>query len=93
MTRRQEITEVLRNGTASLQDIAVILGVNIKAVFEDIPHIEKSVRPQEKLVITPAECRRCGFIFKDRQKIRTPSRCPKCKNVRIKDPVFRIEKR
>ena len=92
MTRRQEIIEILRNEALSLQDLAVILRIHIKNIFEDIPHIEKTVRPKEKLVITPAQCLKCNFTFKERRKIKTPSRCPKCKGTHIKEPVFQIQK-
>ena len=91
MTRRQEIAEILRCEALSLQDLSVFLKVHIKEILEDIPHIEKSVQPQERLVIVPAQCRKCGFTFKDRRKVKTPSRCPKCKGTRIKVPLFQIQ--
>ena len=91
MTRRQEITKILRGEALALQDLSVFVKAHIKEILEDIPHIEKSVQPEERLTITPAQCQKCGFTFKDRRKIKTPSRCPKCKGTRIKAPVFHIE--
>ena len=91
MTRRQEIIEILRKEALSLQDLAIILRVHIKEIFEDIPHIKKTIRSREKLVMTPAQCQKCKFTFKDRRKIKTPSRCPKCKGTWIKAPVFQIQ--
>jgi len=93
MTRRQEITEILRKETLSLRDLADMFEVDIKEILEDIPHIEKSVRPKEKLIMTPAQCRKCGFTFKDRRKFKKPSKCPKCKGMRIREPEFQIEQR
>ncbi len=92
MTRRQEIIKILRAEALSLQDLAEMLPAHPKEVLSDIPYIEKSVRPAEKLIITPAQCRKCGFTFKDRRKIQTPSRCPKCKGTWIKEPLFQIQK-
>lgn len=92
MTRRQEITEVLRAEALSLRDLSEMFHVHIKEILEDISHIEKSVRPQEELIMTPAQCRKCGFIFKDRSKFKKPSKCPKCKGMRIREPEFQIQK-
>jgi predicted Zn-ribbon and HTH transcriptional regulator len=91
MTRRQEIMEILRKEPLTVEDLSIMLGVHVKRIFDDMPHIEKSIRPKEKLVITPAQCRNCNFIFKDRRKIRTPSRCPKCKGVHIEAALFQIQ--
>ena len=91
MTRRQEIIEILRGETLSLQDLSVFLKVHIKEILEDIPHIEKSIQPQARMVIVPAHCQKCGFAFRDRRKIKTPSRCPKCKGTWIKPPLFQIQ--
>ena len=91
MTRRQEIAEILRSEALSLQDLSVFLKVHIKVILDDIPHVEKSVQPQEKLIVVPSQCQQCGFTFKERRKIKTPSRCPKCKGTWIKSPLFQIQ--
>jgi hypothetical protein len=36
-------------------------------------------------------CQSCGFTFRDRSRLETPSRCPRCKRERIDEPLFRIE--
>ena len=54
MTRRQEIAEILRSEALSLQDLSVFLKVHIKVILDDIPHVEKSVQPEQKLIIVPA---------------------------------------
>ncbi|RLF80089.1 transcriptional regulator, partial [Thermococci archaeon] len=41
------------------------------------------------LLIQPAQCKKCGFIFKP--EIRIPGRCPKCKSEWIEEPRFKIE--
>jgi predicted Zn-ribbon and HTH transcriptional regulator len=91
VTRRQEIIEILKGEALSLQDLSILLKVHIKEILEDIPHIEKSVQPQERLIIVPSQCQQCGFTFKERRKIKTPSRCPKCKGTWIKPPLFQIQ--
>jgi len=39
----------------------------------------------------PAECRECGFVFRKRDRLKAPSRCPVCKGKAISDPSFRVE--
>jgi hypothetical protein len=91
MTRRQEIIQILTGEPLSLRELASLLRVHIKEIYADLPHIEKSIQRKGKLVITPAQCRKCGFTFKDRPKIKTPSRCPKCKGTWMEEAVFQIQ--
>ena len=44
-----------------------------------------------RLVQVPAECRGCGFVFRKRELLQAPSRCPVCKGESISDPSFRLE--
>lgn len=90
MTRRIEIEDILSKNNISLQDIANIYRVELKEILEDVDHIKKSIKPK-KLVMTPAQCRNCGFIFKERSKIKTPSKCPRCRHERIKACLFTIK--
>lgn len=90
MTRRKDIEDILSKNRISLQEIANMFRVELKEILEDIEHIKKSIRPK-KLVMFPAQCRNCGFIFKERTKIKTPSKCPRCKHERIQASLFTIK--
>ena len=92
MTRRSEITDILSQNKISLQEIANIYRVELKEILEDIKHIKRSIEPAE-LVMIPAQCKGCGFVFKERSKIKTPSKCPRCRHERIKAPLFTIKKK
>jgi predicted Zn-ribbon and HTH transcriptional regulator len=62
-------------------------------ILEDLQHIAKSVRPARELVMLPAECKYCHFIFRERQdrnRLGKPSKCPKCNSERILPPVYKI---
>lgn len=93
MTRRKDIEEILSQNKISLQEIANIFRTDMKEILEDFQHIVKSVQPEREVVMEPAQCRDCGFIFKERSKIKTPSKCPRCRNERITPPLFTIRKR
>jgi len=87
MTRRKDIEDILSQNRISLQEIANIFGVELKEILEDVEHIKKS----RKLVMFPAQCKKCGFVFRERSKIKTPSKCPRCKHERIQASLFTIK--
>lgn len=91
VTRREEIIEMLKKGAMSAQDIANIYKTIAKDIEEDLHHIAKTIKPDFELKMYPARCVACGFEFKERSKIKRPSKCPKCKNESIEAPVFKIE--
>ena len=90
MTRRKEMIALLRAEALSVEDIAAISGAYVKDIFEDLQHIAKSVQPREKLVVQPAQCKKCGYVFEKRSKVQTPSKCPRCKGDWIQAPLFKI---
>lgn len=77
-------------------EIASILGVEItpEEVYEHLRHVAKTVYAKTKgrkvLVMDPPVCRKCGFVFKELDKPKKPSRCPKCKGEWISPPRFAI---
>lgn len=91
MTRREEIFEILKKEKKSAQSIANHFEVELFWIIEDLEHLKKSIHPL-KLKMQPSFCKKCGFIFKERSKIKAPSKCPKCKSEWIQAPLFSIEK-
>ncbi len=89
MTRREEIAQFLRRRPATVKDVAAQFDLRHSLALDDLQHVRKSNR--EDFVIEPARCRNCGFEFRDRDRLSTPSRCPECKDERIDGPWFRIE--
>jgi len=91
VTKREEIFELLKNNAMSAQQIAFYFKCPIEDIEQDLHHLAKSVRPAYELRMFPAHCESCEFVFKERSKIRKPSKCPKCRNERIIPPLFKIE--
>ncbi|MFX0108779.1 MAG: transcriptional regulator [Candidatus Hodarchaeota archaeon] len=93
-TRRQTIAELLENSDDPLtaQDICALLDLKSRSVvYEDIEHLSKSVRNQGKrLLIRPASCGKCNYVFKTRKYAKRPSKCPKCRSQWILEPGFLI---
>lgn len=90
LTRRQEIAGLLRTGPATADDLAARTGVHPRTVLDDLEHVRRSLAAGEKWVAHGAECGRCGFLFRERARLNTPSRCPKCRSEEIDPPRFEI---
>jgi len=96
-TIRQRIILLLKNSDRPLtvDEIAAEIGIeNPRDVYEHLEHVAKTVRRQSsnrmRLVMVPPRCANCGYVFKDLDKPRKPSRCPRCKSERIEPPRFKI---
>jgi len=89
MTRREEIIEILSKEEKSAQDLANIFKVELVVILDDLKHIKYSIKPK-KIQSKPSQCKKCGFIFKERSKVKKPSKCPKCKSEWIIAPLFKI---
>ncbi|MHA1636390.1 MAG: HTH domain-containing protein, partial [Candidatus Thorarchaeota archaeon] len=89
-TRRERIEEMLSQTETPLsaQNLCDMLDIKSRSlVYEDIEHITKSIRNKGKeLLMSPASCGKCNFVFKDRKKAKRPSRCPKCRSEWILSP-------
>ncbi|MBP1912338.1 transcriptional regulator [Thermococcus stetteri] len=95
-TRRERIISLLEERDYSPSELARALDLrgkgSVKIILEDLKAIQKIVKRERKvLLIKPAVCRNCGFVFKPEIKI--PSRCPRCKSEWIEEPRFKIERR
>lgn len=82
--------EILQQNKQSAQQLANYFQVQLKDILEDLGHIEKSIKPR-KLMVTPAYCKSCNFVFKERSKVSKPSKCPRCKSEWIEAQMFFIE--
>lgn len=90
-TVRKEIVSVLEGRTLTAKDISFEVRVSEKDVFGHLAHIQRSLAKQEReLVVTPAECVKCGFVFSKRDRLTRPGKCPVCKGSQIREPEFSI---
>lgn len=92
LTRREKIKRILYEGNfITIENLIMELEISDKKMLiNDLQHIERSLkRLPQKLIMNPAQCQECGFIF-DKKKIKYPSKCPKCKGQRILSPQFKI---
>ncbi len=91
-TVRREIISVLEGRTLSAKEISFYVGITEKDVYMHLEHIRRTVSKKDiRLKITPSECMKCGFVFKKRERLKKPGRCPVCHRELIKDPLFSIK--
>ena len=91
-TRRQQLLDLLEVCEQSVEGLRLALRVPVKLLEDDLRHVERSAKQSGgRLVVTPAACEACGYVFRDRGRFHTPGRCPKCRSERIEDALFKLE--
>jgi predicted Zn-ribbon and HTH transcriptional regulator len=88
-TLRKKIAEALEGESLDLREISKLVEIKEKEVLDHLTHIEKSAH-HRGFTVEPASCQECGFSFKKRTRLSTPSRCPVCKSEHISPPRFKI---
>jgi predicted Zn-ribbon and HTH transcriptional regulator len=92
-TIRQKIISLLDGKTLSAKDISVDVRVSEKEIYEHLEHIQRTINKSEhNFIVTPSECKKCGFVFRKRDRLKKPGRCPVCRSESIKEPLFSIRK-
>jgi predicted Zn-ribbon and HTH transcriptional regulator len=93
-TIRQKIMDILEGNSFSVRDISGEVGISVKEVFDHLEHIQRSLsRGDHHLVMIPAECRKCGFVFRKRERLKKPGKCPLCSGESIQEPLFSLRRK
>jgi len=90
LTRRQQIAQLLRGGQFNVFDIARQVRAPAKSVLADLQHVRQGLKPGERWFVLDASCLGCGFVFRGRERLDSPSRCPRCKGEQIEEARFGI---
>jgi predicted Zn-ribbon and HTH transcriptional regulator len=91
-TLRHEIVTLLRRGACSVRDISGELRIAEKEVYDHLEHIRTAIHKSGgHFHITPAVCRKCGYVFQKRERLRKPGKCPVCQGEQIDSPLFSLE--
>lgn len=96
LTVRQRIVEALRGHSLTAREISQAVSVKEKEVIEHLPHIARSLGGSEsafELVTEPSACLECGFVFRKRERLKTPSKCPVCRSEEITETRFEVKAR
>ena len=89
VTIRQGILSLLEYGEMTVGEFSRAIGQSEKELYVHLEHLLKS----KSLLIIPAECLSCGFVFKKREKVKKPGKCPICRKTYIQQPMFAVVKK
>ena len=90
-TIRQEIAEVLAGRSLTAREISGLVRIPEKDVYPHLEHIHRSFEKGAlRLRMEPASCMHCGFVFRKRERLKKPGRCPVCKSEHITPPAFML---
>ena len=91
--------DALTGAVRSARDLAQLLRVPEREIEAHLVHIAKTVGdgrrrrdglPGRAFVLEPAVCGQCRYIFRERTRLTTPSRCPRCRSEHVVPPGFEI---
>jgi predicted Zn-ribbon and HTH transcriptional regulator len=92
-TVRAALREALRAGPLTARELSARVGIPEKQVAGHLEHLARSLRAaRERLGVEPARCQACGFVFRKRDRLTRPSRCPVCRGEHLDAPRFAIER-
>jgi predicted Zn-ribbon and HTH transcriptional regulator len=86
------IREALLAGPRTARELSRELRVSEREVLRHLEHLERSLKEDgAKLAVEPPECLACGFVFRKRERLDRPSRCPVCRSERLSSARFSVE--
>jgi predicted Zn-ribbon and HTH transcriptional regulator len=89
-TVRQALLDALESGPWTALELSAAVGAPERDVLDHLKHLARSTHHRRKLVVEPARCLACGFVFEQRSRLNRPSRCPACKGERLSSPRFLV---
>lgn len=87
-TQRQAIQELLEHGEYTPRELATWFETTMRAMLDDLEHVRRSAG--KRFAVRAPACAACGYQFKGRGRLNTPSRCPTCRSERIEGPWLSI---
>jgi predicted Zn-ribbon and HTH transcriptional regulator len=91
MAFRRDLIKALSTAPRSVSSLARELGIDRRDLEDDLRHAIRSAEAAgHHIVIEPARCRQCGFVFSG-DRLAKPGKCPECRGSRLYEAQIRIE--
>ncbi len=88
-TARRQILALLSERPRTAKEVSADVRIPEKEVVGHLEHLRKSLRREgRRVVVTPAECHACGFVFRKRERFEKPGRCPVCRGESVSEPLY-----
>lgn len=92
-TIRREILFALQERQYSAKELSSEIRISEREVCDHLEHIRKTANNSgQHLTVMAAECKKCGFIFSKRERLKKPGKCPLCRSESIHEPLFSLER-
>lgn len=90
-TARERLLLTLSDVPVTPRELSQKLGLAEKEVLFHLTHLQKSLKTQNRrLVVTPATCLDCQFVFRKRERFSRPGKCPVCRSTYLSEPLFSL---
>lgn len=87
---RKDLIPLLLDRSLTVTEISRFADQTGKDTVSDLEHLLQSLKHTEfKPMIENAVCKKCGFEFGS-DKLRKPSKCPKCKSTWVTEPRIKL---
>lgn len=93
LTPRQRLMDLLIGARLTSRQLAERMGMPERQVEDHLTHVVRTLHRDRsrRFLLEPPVCNACGYIFRDRNKLTRPSRCPRCRCEAISPPRYGIE--
>ncbi len=92
-TPRESLLRALSTAPQTARDLSQGVGLSENDVFHHLEHLRKTLKTQNRrLLVTPASCLDCDYIFQKRDRLTRPGKCPVCRSTHLSEPLFSLLK-
>ncbi len=89
---RELLLQALSAEPLTVRALSQAAGLSERDVLDHLRHLQKSLKAQKRrLVMMPATCIDCHFIFQKRERLARPGKCPICRSTHLSGPHFSLE--
>ncbi len=88
---RVRLLQCLSAEPLAARDLSQTAGLSERDVIEHLQHLHKTLKTQQRcLVVKPAACLDCQFVFHKRTRLTRPGKCPVCRSTHLSEPRFSL---
>lgn len=91
-TPRERLVQALSKEPVSARALSKAVSLTEREVVAHLQHLQKTLKTQNRrLILTPATCLDCQFVFQKRERLTRPGKCPVCRSTHLSEPLFSLD--
>ena len=92
LTARQYLIHLLTHQSYTTHELSGLAHLSERQIEDHLTHIIRSLarNPSQQFMMEEPKCIDCGYEFRNRTRLKRPSRCPGCRSEAITYPCFSI---